>query len=229
MGRTCIDRAGIKYGKLTAISRVDGSGRPRWRCICECGNEVTVDGRNLGTGNTISCGCEWSRVVKKEMTGKRFGSLVVVGEIQSKHKGFASYLCLCDCGGKIETLGISLRNGDTVSCGCAYKIAGARRVKPIEHKKMVLRLHVKRRRAARLTAFHPFDQEFFTLLEQESYQLCKARKASTGVDFEVDHVIPLRSKLVCGLHNEFNLRVIPAIENNKKGNRYWPDMPGEEA
>jgi hypothetical protein len=43
--------------------------------------------------------------------------------------------------------------------------------------------------------------------------------------YHVDHVVPLRSPLVCGLHCEANLRVIPSDENRSKGNRYWPDMP----
>lgn len=54
----------------------------------------------------------------------------------------------------------------------------------------------------------------------------QARKISelTGVQHHVDHVVPLTSKMVCGLHNEFNLRVIPATDNLKKHNRTWPGM-----
>ena len=59
----------------------------------------------------------------------------------------------------------------------------------------------------------------------DMYVLANLATKLTGVKHHVDHLVPLKSNVVCGLHNEFNLRVIPGSENSRKGNRHWPDMP----
>lgn len=52
------------------------------------------------------------------------------------------------------------------------------------------------------------------------YRERDARVAATGIPHDVDHIVPLVSRVVCGLHCEFNLRVITATENRKKSNRF---------
>lgn len=79
-----------------------------------------------------------------------------------------------------------------------------------------------RRHAAKLRAVPKWVNNFFV---EEIYDLAARRTKVMGFKWQVDHIVPLQSPLVCGLHVEHNLQVIPAIENLKKHNRIWPDMP----
>ncbi len=79
-----------------------------------------------------------------------------------------------------------------------------------------------RRRAAKLQATPAWANPFFI---GEAYDLAQLRQKMLGGRWHVDHVVPLVSDIVCGLHVEFNLQVIPGSENELKGNRHWPDMP----
>jgi len=60
---------------------------------------------------------------------------------------------------------------------------------------------------------------------REIYHLAQLRTKCLGIRHSVDHIVPLQSAIVCGLHIENNLRVIQSKANISKGNRFWPDMP----
>lgn len=73
-----------------------------------------------------------------------------------------------------------------------------------------------KRRAQKLNATPAWANSFFI---REAYALAKLRTKITGFEWEVDHQIPLVSPIVCGLHVEHNLQVIPAVINRLKGNK----------
>lgn len=60
-----------------------------------------------------------------DLTGQRFGRLRVIGQARSKiaKNGYPIRMwhCKCDCGATLEVMGISLRSGNTKSCGCYQK------------------------------------------------------------------------------------------------------------
>ncbi len=61
----------------------------------------------------------------QDMTGLRFGRLLVLSRLPNKHE--ACWLCQCDCGAKASVLGSKLRAGDTQSCGCLRREKTAER------------------------------------------------------------------------------------------------------
>ena len=82
-------------------------------CVCQCGNKITVRLDQLKSGNTTSCGCNKS----PDLTGKKFGRLTVVREVESDTKQ-RKWLCKCECGNYTILTSHILKSGHTQSCGC---------------------------------------------------------------------------------------------------------------
>ena len=72
-----------------------------------------------------------------------------------------------------------------------------------------------RRKAAKIRAVPKWSET----------ELIKIVYEKAGVmGFQVDHVVPLQSKVVSGLHVWGNLQLLSQSENAKKKNYHWPDM-----
>lgn len=59
--------------------------------------------------------------------------------------------------------------------------------------------------------------------ERDKMRLVYAKAKQYGM--EVDHVVPLKHNLVCGLHVWHNLQLLAVDENRRKRNLHWPEMP----
>jgi hypothetical protein len=75
------------------------------------------------------------------------------------------------------------------------------------------KIHIKQRTPKWLTEID-FDRI------KNEYKLAEILSKLTGISYHVDHIIPLRGKLVSGLHVPSNLRVIIGKENISKKNKF---------
>jgi len=69
------------------------------------------------------------------------------------------------------------------------------------------------------------------LLKQATPKWANKRKMylmgllAKSLELSLDHIVPINSPIVCGLHCEANLQIITLRENIQKYNTTWPDMP----
>lgn len=119
-----IEMTGKKFGRLTIVSR-DGTskdGKAMWKCLCECGNYHTGNGKLIRNGTIRSCGCLIHERSSKfiDLSGRRFGRLLVLKyhDNNTPQKRVSRFLCVCDCGVQRILPGVQLTCGQTRSCGC---------------------------------------------------------------------------------------------------------------
>ena len=109
---------GRRFGMLQAIKRVDNIGnRVAFLCKCECGKEKVVKLIDLQRGHTKSCGNHRNGINLENITGNKYGKLMVIKYIGNKNNK-SRWLCKCDCGNYTEVGSDKLKLGHTQSCGC---------------------------------------------------------------------------------------------------------------
>lgn len=127
------DITGELFGKLRAVRPTEEKtkqGNIIWEFRCEadgCGNLVYKTYTQVKRIKGIaSCGCIYSPKGKfKDLTGNRYGKLVVLGRSHKNKYGHWIWKCQCDCG-NIHYVDTNLLNGQhTTSCGkCNFDLIG---------------------------------------------------------------------------------------------------------
>lgn len=134
-GRKEIDLIGQTFTRLTVIEKnkkTNSNGHAYWKCKCECGNIVIVNGSDLRQGNTKSCGClkheilseiwtELGKQRKSHLEGQIFSKLTVLQDSGERNGKEVLWLCKCECGKIIKVQTGNLTSGHTSSCGCVGK------------------------------------------------------------------------------------------------------------
>lgn len=91
-----------------------------------------------------------------------------------------------------------------------------RSVQKYPHKRAA---RVAERYASRRKATPPWLTKEQRLEIELIYAEARELTLLTGIPHHVDHIMPLRGKTACGLHVPWNLQILPACINRRKGNR----------
>lgn len=112
------DETGKTYGALTVIERAGSNehGKALWKCRCQCGKEIVVDGTSLRTGNTTSCGCKRISAELLEI-GNKYGELTVISVAGRTNAKKILWNCKCSCGRMVTVTTGHLHSGLVKSCG----------------------------------------------------------------------------------------------------------------
>ncbi len=79
------------------------------------------------------------------------------------------------------------------------------------------RMYSSNRRAIKLNSTPSWNNKSEV---EKIYRHARRLSLWLGEEFEVDHIVPLKSKIACGLHCESNLRIISKLENRVKNNKF---------
>jgi hypothetical protein len=116
MGNPRLNLVGQRFGQLRAMAPkgLSAQGRSQFKCKCDCGKTVTVQGTDLVRNRVQSCGCLTRRL---DLAGKRFFRWKVIKYSETRD-GRAYWLCQCKCGNTGIVYAGSLTRGLSKSCGC---------------------------------------------------------------------------------------------------------------
>lgn len=178
-GHNLIDLMGQQFGLLRVVRRGPnltltrkperGRKTPQiavtWLCHCACGTDKLIRASSLRRG-TQSCGCASAELMSQtktlDLTGKRFGKLLILRHLPNGRSHTQQWLCECDCGNHVVTRTANLTQYQR-SCGCTSRLPAGEACK-----RFLLRQYKFQARARGLT-FSITDIEAFALFNSNCY------------------------------------------------------------
>lgn len=145
-----VDETGHTYGYLTVIERGPNTaqGRATWKCICKCGNECYVEGTQLRSGKTRSCGCyqkeRTSETSRLNLIGQTIGNFTVLKSADIKKSGGHTWQCRCNLCGNENVFIITNNLNKQESCGCLTASRGTRKIQSILEENKIFYIAEKR-------------------------------------------------------------------------------------
>lgn len=111
-----------KYNYLTVVEKdIEKSTlekRQFFKCVCECGNFISIRANDLERETYKSCGCKRHTDSNyKDIKDETFNMLKVL-EYAYTLNNKAHWVCLCQCGKVVIVQQSNLNSGHTKSCGC---------------------------------------------------------------------------------------------------------------
>lgn len=168
---------GKKYGKMkiVGLNHINKNGEPIFDCQCDCGSKNFQSSLvKLESGKNI-CQCS----SKKDLTGQRFGRLLVVklaDKSQWKYltgKRKVSWICKCDCGNEVIKSTADLCYLGTKSCGCISK----------EKQHFACKSPIHRTWNTMMTRCYNQNHEFYYLYGGRGVDVCDEWKGSNPKGF----------------------------------------------
>lgn len=155
-----------------------------------------------------------------DLTGKRFGKLVVIKKLEERENNYCVWLCRCDCGNTVKVNTRHLKYGTVTNCGCIQKKTARRGTKAEDLTGQVFgKLHVLDR-----ADNHCGRPAWLCQCE------CGSRKIVTAHDLKAGKVKSCGSRSCRGRKELKNLTgmkfgrltaLYPTERRDRKGSVYW--------
>ena len=147
-----IDMTNKKINNLFVLERAENNkqGKAQWKCRCDCGNIVIVDGSSLRSGHTKSCGClqrnRTSESCKINIVGQTIGNFTVLEYQQKQYqdKGRSKWKCRCNLCGNEEVYLTTDNMKIQFSCGCSIESKGELKIKQLLNENNIYFIQEKR-------------------------------------------------------------------------------------